>query len=69
MACNGALSDSGGICGTIIGYAPVFYGILEFLQAGFPIILGHVLLGAPAAWAFAKFHFRGKRYSIPCILS
>ena len=35
MACNGALSDSGGICGTIIGYAPVFYGILEFLQAGF----------------------------------
>lgn len=35
MARNGALSDSGGICGTIIGYAPVFYGILEFLQAGF----------------------------------
>ena len=27
----------------------------------FPIILGHVLLGAPAAWAFAKFHFRGKK--------
>ena len=26
-----------------------------------PIILGHVLLGAPAAWAFAKFHFRGKK--------
>lgn len=25
------------------------------------IILGHVLLGAPAAWAFAKFHFRGKK--------
>ena len=35
----------------------------------FPIILGHVLLGAPAAWAFAKFHFRGKKYSIHCILS
>ena len=35
MACNCALSDTGGICGTIIGYAPVFYGILEFLQAGF----------------------------------
>lgn len=27
----------------------------------FPIVLGHVLLGAPAAWAFAKFHFRGKK--------
>ena len=26
-----------------------------------PIILGHVLLGAPAAWAFARFHFRGKK--------
>ena len=26
-----------------------------------PIILWHVLLGAPAAWAFAKFHFRGKK--------
>lgn len=36
MACNCALSHTGGICGTIIGYAPVFYGILEFLQAGFP---------------------------------
>ena len=35
MACNCALSDSGGICGTIIGYAPVFYSILEFLQTGF----------------------------------
>ena len=27
----------------------------------FPIVLGHVFLGAPAAWAFAKFHFRGKK--------
>ena len=36
MACNCALSHTGGICVTIIGYAPVFYGILEFLQAGFP---------------------------------
>ena len=27
----------------------------------FPIILGHVLLGAPAAWAFARFDFRGKK--------
>lgn len=27
----------------------------------FPIVLGHVFLGAPAAWAFAKFNFRGKK--------
>ncbi len=27
----------------------------------FPIVLGQVFLGAPAAWAFAKFHFRGKK--------
>lgn len=28
----------------------------------FPIVLGQVFLGAPAAWAFAKFHFRGKKF-------
>ena len=61
MACNGALSDSGGICGTIIGYAPVFTVFWNSCRQVFPIILGHVLLGAPAAWAFAKFHFRGKK--------
>ena len=27
----------------------------------FPIILGHIVLGAPAAWAFARFEFRGKK--------
>ena len=27
----------------------------------FPIILGHIVLGAPAAWAFARFDFRGKK--------
>ena len=27
----------------------------------FPIIIGQVLIGAPAAWAFARFNFRGKK--------
>jgi len=27
----------------------------------FPIILGQVLIGAPAAWALARFRFRGKK--------
>lgn len=36
----------------------------------FPIILGQVLIGAPAAWAFARFRFRGKKvlYSIYIVL-
>lgn len=27
----------------------------------FPIILGQVLIGAPAAWAFARYRFKGKK--------
>ena len=27
----------------------------------FPVVLGQVLIGAPAAWAFARFRFRGKK--------
>ena len=27
----------------------------------FPIIIGQILIGAPAAWAFAKFQFHGKK--------
>lgn len=27
----------------------------------FPIVFGHIFLGAPAAWAFARFQFRGKK--------
>ena len=27
----------------------------------FPVVLGQVALGAPAAWAFARFRFRGKK--------
>lgn len=27
----------------------------------FPVVLGQVLIGAPAAWAFARFKFRGKK--------
>ena len=27
----------------------------------FPVVLGQVLIGAPAAWAFARFQFRGKK--------
>lgn len=27
----------------------------------FPIIAGQILIGAPAAWAFAKYEFKGKR--------
>lgn len=27
----------------------------------FPIVIGQVLIGAPAAWAFARFRFRGKK--------
>lgn len=36
----------------------------------FPIVLGQVFLGVPAAWAFAKFHFRGKKvlYTLYIIL-
>lgn len=28
----------------------------------FPIVIGQVLIGAPAAWAFARFEFRGKKF-------
>lgn len=31
-----------------------------------PVVAGQVLIGAPAAWAFARLRFRGKR---PCSLS
>ena len=36
----------------------------------FPIVLGQILIGAPAAWAFAHFEFRGKKalYSLYVIL-
>ena len=27
----------------------------------FPVVIGQVLIGAPAAWAFARFRFRGKK--------
>ena len=27
----------------------------------FPVVLGQILIGAPAAWAFARFRFRGKK--------
>ena len=27
----------------------------------FPVVLGQVLIGAPATWAFARFRFRGKK--------
>ena len=27
----------------------------------FPIVIGQVLIGAPAAWAFARYRFRGKK--------
>jgi len=35
-----------------------------------PIILGHVVLGAPAAWAFARYNFRCKKalYSLYIVL-
>jgi multiple sugar transport system permease protein len=35
-----------------------------------PIILGHIILGAPAAWAFARYSFRGKKalYSLYIVL-
>ena len=36
----------------------------------FPVVIGQVLIGAPAAWAFARFHFRGKKilYSLYIVL-
>ena len=36
----------------------------------FPLVAGQVLIGAPAAWAFARFQFRGKRllYSLYIVL-
>lgn len=36
----------------------------------FPVIVGQILLGAPAAWAFARYEFRGKRllYSLYIVL-
>ena len=27
----------------------------------FPVVIGQIFLGAPAAWAFARFNFRGKK--------
>ncbi len=41
---------------------PQFFNVFwNSCKQVFPIILGHIVLGAPAAWAFARFDFRGKK--------
>lgn len=41
---------------------PQFFNVFwNSCKQVFPIILGHIVLGAPAAWAFARFDFHGKK--------
>ena len=41
---------------------PQFFNVFwNSCKQVFTIILGHIVLGAPAAWAFARFDFRGKK--------
>ncbi len=42
--------------------APEFFAMFwNSCAQVFPVVLGQVLIGAPAAWAFARFRFRGKK--------
>ncbi len=38
-----------------------FHHVLEHLRHRVPQVLGQVLVGAPAAWAFSRLRFRGRR--------
>ncbi len=41
--------------------APEFFTMFwNSCKQVFPIVVGHIVIGAPAAWAFARFRFRGK---------
>ena len=41
---------------------PQFFAVFwNSCRQVFPVVIGQIFLGAPAAWAFAKFHFRGKK--------
>ena len=50
---------------------PAFFAMFwnSCLQV-FPLVAGQILIGAPAAWAFARFQFRGKKllYSLYIVL-
>lgn len=53
---------------TLKGYVELLLDSPEFFtmfwntcRLVFPILLGQLLVAAPAAWGFAKFHFKGKK--------
>lgn len=48
--------------------APEFFTMFwNSCKQVFPIVAGQIVIGAPAAWAFARFRFRGKGYCMRCI--
>ena len=46
--------------GAFVGHTAVFHHVLEHLRHRVPQVLGQVLVGAPAAWAFSRLRFRGR---------
>ena len=49
------------LCGIAAGFSGFLRDVLEFGQTGVPILLGQVLVGMPAAWAFGRYRFTGRR--------
>ena len=46
--------------------APEFFTMFwNSCKQVFPILIGQIMIGAPAAWAFARFRFRGKGALMP----
>ena len=59
MAAVGAHSSA--LCGTAAGFSGIFCHVLEFDEITVGVIAGQLLVGLPAAWAFARWDFTGRR--------